>query len=685
MGTLATTSFQCGWIPEGPVAYQLYSGSSQIKFDQNSKPSVQTVSVTAYRLNGTGRTQISVNGDRDEFAVVLRRWLADGTEMSPAQVTAQGASAFRNCVKGRFDLVPSGAIEYEDGIDPVYDEKEILVSHEVGIVRDGQDGNGSYTWMVFMRCPVTPTRPTGGTYDNPTPGSVFTYNGKNYRWTDSPTSGSDSLWVSTARFESTHTGTASPTWSDPVPAADSSDLELIWSAKASPAKPVSHPFSAASDSDWSKASSNAIWMAVSVKSNGVWKDWDVVRVKGEDGKSITGPAGPYCPPPQLWADYPVGYGFQDGTGASTTRNTVFHGIASNGKVMAYTCIRSHPKAAAGTEPGTTAGNSYWKAVEGGPYTLLSTEVMLAVNAYIRLLSSQGIRIYDEQNRIVGQMSAVSGAPQPGAILLPFFIGGVMAEDGTFSNGTGPLFAVDTSGRTYHGGISGQRIEIDPATKRLHIYGADGTLCAIHSGDVLDYTSVGNATGGSVDTVMQAGLSKTLYGSKTEYVDVTNGRKAGGDGTLTVSVPPFEIRASGTELADPDALAASCSLYAEVLFGSEVVDRYLVGGLVDVSRVYNTAPVTLQVNVPKDTVYTVRMRYVSNLDQFGVTRFTPSGSVSVSLNISNKVCHYGQNGWYISTSNRNFSYCIYDSAGRMHQKTVVNGTVMFDTDDPNKHF
>ncbi|MDE5851011.1 MAG: hypothetical protein K2H38_12795 [Muribaculaceae bacterium] len=257
-------------IPPDPIVYELFSTSCDVVYDSADNPSVGVVSVMPFRINGTSRTQMTVNTSAAEFAVILRIWKTDGTEKTPAKSSAIAAAMLKSVRSARFDLVPAAAVSSS----LTYADSAIVASRQVNLIHDGAS-NGSFTSTVFKRSASKPSAPSGGTYSNPVPATAG--------WTDAPPSGSDPVWMSTARFSSEHTGSNSPTWTDPVPATDSMDIEFIWSAKDNPGDCGSHPFDPSAAGDWSKDADDAIWMATAVKSNGVWGDWKKVRVKGETG------------------------------------------------------------------------------------------------------------------------------------------------------------------------------------------------------------------------------------------------------------------------------------------------------------------------------------------------------------------------------------------------------------------
>ena len=387
-----------------------------------------------------------------------------------------------------------------------------------------------------------------------------------------------------------------------------------------------------------------------------------------DGQNGTnGKNGVWVPPPMLWEDYDQNYTFQCGNVDKGETRLDMVLIRNDGNLFAFRCTETHVKKN-GLAPSAN-GNKYWEKADFGVFKFLATDLLWANIGQINFLSGQAFRVGDSSG-----MCGYFGVPTGGAI---FYSGGDNVSNATY--------VVYANGRMRVGSADGQRIEIDPTSKRMLVYDAEGELCAIHSGDMLDYKAIGSSTGSSTATATQANMQKTLVGAKTEYLNIVSNQKAAGDGTLTVSTPKFVIRTDGTSIADPDSFSASCQLVAEVLFGSEVVDRYILGGLVESSQSYTAEAFSFSLNVPKDTVYSVRLRYVGNLDASGRSYFTAQGNATVALNVRNKVCHYGANGWFVSVDNQNYSYSLYDSSGRMHQKTTSNGSVMFDTDTAGKHF
>lgn len=391
-----------------------------------------------------------------------------------------------------------------------------------------------------------------------------------------------------------------------------------------------------------------------------------------------GPRGPFIPTPRLWSDYPVMYPFQSGADGEERLDVVLE--EAGNKVFAYSCRKAHQKRL--TPP--SQDTAYWQPTDAGTYQLLATKVLLADNAFIRLLSSNGIAIYDAAGRRVGQMSSAVGAPAVGNIPLPFFIGGVLSEGGVFSQA--PLFAVDSNGKSYHGGISGQHIEIDPASKSIRIFDTDGKLCATHSGRRLDYSKIAQsmaASGGG--TVAQASVLPltTFHESETLRRSILE-KTVAGNGVLTISVPAFTItatagQAGATNQQNPWASGQIfINIYADgVLMQSAFVDRSVAAANASVT----TDPFSFAVNLRDGQKYKVEVQVDAILvnpvsSAKGSVTAVADGALSTAYVGASYNCEYGANGFYISTNSSNYIYAIFDDTGRLRIKAVANGTTVF---------
>lgn len=143
---------------------------------------------------------------------------------------------------------------------------------------DGLDGlspNTAYKSTVFKRSNTAPTTPTGGSYANPVPSG----------WSDGVPSGEEKLWASTRIFSSDGLDPQQASWTTPRQMTDTADFDVEFSSVDNPSAPSGHPNT---NSQWTNTASAAtIWMATSVKSNGVWGAWQISRIKGEKGEDGT--------------------------------------------------------------------------------------------------------------------------------------------------------------------------------------------------------------------------------------------------------------------------------------------------------------------------------------------------------------------------------------------------------------
>lgn len=145
---------------------------------------------------------------------------------------------------------------------------------------DGADGispNTAFKSTVFIRSNKSPQKPEGGSYANPVPDG----------WSDGIPAGEEKVWASTRVFSSDGLPPQEDEWTEPRQMTDTADFDVEFSSVEAPNAPTGHPNT---NPQWSNESNEStIWMATSRKSNGVWEDWQISRIKGEkgeDGSSI---------------------------------------------------------------------------------------------------------------------------------------------------------------------------------------------------------------------------------------------------------------------------------------------------------------------------------------------------------------------------------------------------------------
>ena len=138
--------------------------------------------------------------------------------------------------------------------------------------KDGVSPNASFKSTVFCRTNNNPATPTGGSFNNPVPTG----------WSDGIPAGEAKLWASTRIFTTDGKAPQQNSWTAPRQMTDTADFDVEFSSEENPSKPTGHPNT---NPQWSNESStDTIWMATSRKSNGVWGEWQVSRIKGESGE-----------------------------------------------------------------------------------------------------------------------------------------------------------------------------------------------------------------------------------------------------------------------------------------------------------------------------------------------------------------------------------------------------------------
>lgn len=138
--------------------------------------------------------------------------------------------------------------------------------------KDGVSPNASFKSTVFKRTNTNPARPTGGSFSNPVPTG----------WSDGIPAGEAKLWASTRIFTTDGKEPQQSVWTAPRQMTDTADFDVEFSSEENPTAPTGHPNT---NAQWSSESStDTIWMATSKKSNGVWEDWQISRIKGESGE-----------------------------------------------------------------------------------------------------------------------------------------------------------------------------------------------------------------------------------------------------------------------------------------------------------------------------------------------------------------------------------------------------------------
>lgn len=212
-------------------------------------------------LDGIGTITTDMSNNKLKFKVVIN-----------ANASKNTSFLFNIVFKGEkyTSVIPVTVFEQGQGGDP---NGEVITAPSM------------FVSNVFKRSNLESLpAPTGGDYNNPVPSG----------WSDGIPAGNETLWASKRRFVSNAVG-QDTAWSTPVVCADSADMDVCFSKeKSCPPQPPccvgdqdtclcsngeKDPYwhNIADPDDW--------WMAMRTKSGGKWSDWNITRIKGEDGSN----------------------------------------------------------------------------------------------------------------------------------------------------------------------------------------------------------------------------------------------------------------------------------------------------------------------------------------------------------------------------------------------------------------
>lgn len=244
---------------------------------------------------------------------------------------------------------------------------------------NGSSANQPFKSIVFIRSQNMPSTPIGGTWANPVPTG----------WYDGIPSGTLQVWMSTRIFTNDGLTPQQSSWTTPSELTDTSTTDYSFSSVAtSPGTPDTAP------NNWyDDANVNTIWMAMRTITNGVLGQWQVIKIKGEDGKDglpgaagKKGPAGPFL---SYAGNYDATVQYYGGEDRITA---VYYGGA-------YYVTRTDAggNIPAGTLPTNTL---YWNKIEG-QFQSIATGLLLAQIAYIKNLGVSFLRTGSAQPGVSG--------------------------------------------------------------------------------------------------------------------------------------------------------------------------------------------------------------------------------------------------------------------------------------------
>lgn len=155
-------------------------------------------------------------------------------------------------------------------------------SFSIPVLWNQYGGTTSFTSNIFKRSSTKPNKPGAneGSFLHPVPTG----------WSDGIPAGTDSIWITSRIFSSNGQYPQQEEWSDVQLMSDTESFDVEFSPiESNPGTPTTNPnnwYDPTTDvnANWA----NMIWMATRTKSNGVWGNWNIIKVKGEKGDSSSG-------------------------------------------------------------------------------------------------------------------------------------------------------------------------------------------------------------------------------------------------------------------------------------------------------------------------------------------------------------------------------------------------------------
>lgn len=414
-----------------------------------------------------------------------------------------------------------------------------------------------------------------------------------------------------------------------------------------------------------------------------------VRVRFED-PPVQGLTGPFVPPPMLWEDYPEGYPFQSGGEGDERKDIVLYKAEDN-SIFAAVCLVNHMKPIKGTSnydkytpwysypAGTPTNQRYWSS--GQKRRILATDVLLADQAFIGLMSGNAIRIYDSAGNIVGE---ITGTVENGNTYA-MWIGRALGN---------PLWSLTGEGVQSVGGSQGRRIMLDPTTQQIRIYNEANDCVAVHSGRYINpATALPNAAAQGTNVTLGTSVSQNTSGTKsvpaTASVTTINDK-----GVLKVTFPGCTLKSTlnnYTGAVDQIAPYTRANLKLKIKVNNDLHSFDLGKCEVAYTKAMTGQTVTQEtVTIPerseklmlesgdKYSVWvelTVQMGGGTGLGG-GATATFAASTMACDYTAECYYAEYAGNGFIISVNSKNYLYALTDKSNILHVKCVSNGKTVF---------
>lgn len=226
--------------------------------------------------------------------------------------------------------------ENPDGLDP----------EEPGDYKWAQiRGESSFRSTVFCRSNSTPSKPSGGSFEDPIPSG----------WSDGIPVGTEKIWSSTKLFS--EFGGSDTDWTEPAQMSDTATFDVEFSYNAidnQPDTPDDEPNAWIDPDDPTFDGTKANWMATKTTANGESSGWTVVLIRGEKGEpGERGESGSSAIVRSrgYWEDIPAGDWILSGTKHTESGKELIEEFVdivaaideNTGKEYVFKCIKSHTK------------------------------------------------------------------------------------------------------------------------------------------------------------------------------------------------------------------------------------------------------------------------------------------------------------------------------------------------------
>lgn len=310
------------------------------------------------------------------------------------------------------------------------------------------------------------------------------------------------------------------------------------------------------------------------------------------------------------------------------------------------------------------------------FNMVATDLLLALNAYISFFSGNSIRLYDSGNSLKGEF--LGGGRMVDGHNIMGWLGGSAAS---------PNWAVDDTGKTYVGGTSGQRIELDPLNKSMQVFDSSGNLVATHSGRIItESEAVPPASAGQTTEVQLTNKECQLSISTSEaynYVSEVEiailNTPTGTNGGLQVSIPALTLGCSMSGAGN--SWFVSSSLVLDCLSSAGSMITTLCPGAAQLTASSPSKTIAAQtIDIPVETKKVkLRMRaYARGSTGSGTATFSSSGKMTAKFVAKWYRCEYGANGWVISYDSNNYEYCLV-IGNKLKRKIMCNGNPILSSD------